>query len=228
MKTIDKLTEQEILALQDEDVEQLIKFKLATDGIKLMDAPVIPELHEIPPKDKVIYKCALFGAYIVFEDVEELRVLIKQIQESKTVCSISSDYQSTNDTNHITAKLKNAGYSSDDWDTIQTLKVYSNKLYDEVHSFIKLNEEYEKSYKKELALFDNAQEDSKEIKNGIWERVQVVRDKYYNLNLHVERFKHDYMPLANSDEAVAMNFLVKAYALTNDEQAYVLDHYKSK
>lgn len=228
MKTIDKLTEQKILALTDNEVVHLIKFKLATDGIKLIDAPGRPVLNEIAPKDKLVYKCSLFGGHLVFEDVEELSTLLNQIKESKTVCSINSDYSSSNDSNHIIAKFRNIGYSSDDWDTIQTEKVYSNKLHQEVGSFIKLNEKLEKDYKDELTLFDNSQEESKEIKEGIWERVQEVRDKYYNLNLHVERFKHDYMPLANNDEAIAMNFLIKAYALTDDEQAYVLDNYKAK
>jgi hypothetical protein len=47
MKGFTEMTEQEILALTEEDVQKLIKLRMMEEGIKIMDKPKIPELFEI-------------------------------------------------------------------------------------------------------------------------------------------------------------------------------------
>lgn len=43
MKGITEMTEQEILALTEEDVQKLIKLRMMEEGIKIMDKP---EVHD--------------------------------------------------------------------------------------------------------------------------------------------------------------------------------------
>lgn len=47
MKNINEMTEQEILALTEEDVQKMIKLRMMEEGIKIMDRPRVPELFEI-------------------------------------------------------------------------------------------------------------------------------------------------------------------------------------
>ena len=42
MKGITEMTEQEILALTEEDVQKLIKLRMMEEGIKIMDKPEVP------------------------------------------------------------------------------------------------------------------------------------------------------------------------------------------
>lgn len=42
MKRITEMTEQEILALTEEDVQKLIKLRMMEEGIKIMDKPEVP------------------------------------------------------------------------------------------------------------------------------------------------------------------------------------------
>jgi hypothetical protein len=228
MKTIDKLTEQEILKLSEQEVVQMIKFRMASEGIKILDRPEKPQLHKIPTKDKVVYKCSLFGGHLVCEDVDELKGILDQVKASSTACSISSEYDGDNDTNHILTEFKKVGWGSKDWDIIETQKVYSDKLFAEIESMIGQNKKITEKHEAALKEYTESQEGVTDIQNEIWDRVREVQEKYYNLNLHVERFKTEYMPLAGNDEAVAMNFLVKAYRIKDDEQEYVLKNYKSK
>lgn len=51
MKGFTEMTDQEILALTEEDVQKLIKLRMMEEGIKIMDKPKIPELFEIEPAD---------------------------------------------------------------------------------------------------------------------------------------------------------------------------------
>ena len=49
------MTEQEILALTEEDVQKLIKLRMMEEGIKIMDKPEVPELFEIEPADLKVF-----------------------------------------------------------------------------------------------------------------------------------------------------------------------------
>ena len=53
------MTEQEILALTEEDVQKMIKLRMMEEGIKIMDKPKIPELFEIEPAGKSSVSCPL-------------------------------------------------------------------------------------------------------------------------------------------------------------------------
>lgn len=55
MKGITEMTEQEILALTEEDVQKLIKLRMMEEGIKIMDKPEVPELFEIEPADLKVF-----------------------------------------------------------------------------------------------------------------------------------------------------------------------------
>lgn len=57
MKGITEMTEQEILALTEEDVQKLIKLRMMEEGIKIMDKPEVPELLYIV---FLYFTCILF------------------------------------------------------------------------------------------------------------------------------------------------------------------------
>lgn len=61
MKGITEMTEQEILALTEEDVQKkLIKLRMMEEGIKIMDKPEVPELFEIEPADLKMFTIPFF------------------------------------------------------------------------------------------------------------------------------------------------------------------------
>ena len=60
------MTEQEILALTEEDVQKMIKLRMMEEGIKIMDKPKIPELFEIEPADNSVLLYSAFGWFCVY------------------------------------------------------------------------------------------------------------------------------------------------------------------
>ena len=70
MKGFTEMTEQEILALTEEDVQKLIKLRMMEEGIKIMDKPEVPELFEIEPADLKTFTIPFFEDY-AFTDMEE-------------------------------------------------------------------------------------------------------------------------------------------------------------
>lgn len=49
MKTIDKMTDQEIYDLTDEQVEKLIVIKCAEEGVRFIDEPPIMKTYDYKP-----------------------------------------------------------------------------------------------------------------------------------------------------------------------------------
>jgi hypothetical protein len=224
MKKITELTEQEILALTNEDILTMIKFRKAEEGVKFIPAPPKPELFEIEPPDMVVYSCELLGTF-AFTSVNDMEELVSFIKSKQGKVNVDYNY-GVLDSNFKFATEKLCKYSAD-WSEIKSQKVYSVALYNQIVDKAKQNkkmqEEYDKAYKEYCASID----DSKWIEDEINDRVRQVRDKYYELNNHCCRFKNDYMPLANNDETVAMNFMDRAYHLTDEQKEYVLANYST-
>jgi hypothetical protein len=228
MKHINELTEQEILALTNEDVLTMIKLRKAEEGIKFIPEPPKPELFEIEPPDMVVYSCELFGSVIAFTSANDMDEVVSLIKSKQGKFRVDYNYEALGAlSSNFKYATENLNKYSNDWSEIKSQKVYSialyNQIVDKAKQNMKMQEEYDKAYKEYCASID----DSKWIEDGINDRVRQVRDKYYELNNHCCRFKNDYMPLANNDETVAMNFMVKAYALTDEQQEYVLTNYKT-
>lgn len=73
MKGITEMTEQEILALTEEDVQKLIKLRMMEEGIKIMDKPEVPELFEIEPADLKVFTIPFFEGY-AFTDLSLIHI----------------------------------------------------------------------------------------------------------------------------------------------------------
>jgi hypothetical protein len=228
MKKITELTEQEILKLTDDQVKTMIKLKKAEEGIKFLAYPKAPELFNVKLPDTDIFTCVLFGDSLAFTDFDELKGLIGYLENCKSKHSIDHNYNLSNSGNkkYICRKLKTSGYSNDPWMKIESQKVYSHKDYEDVKDQLAQNKKLTENYEKELKAWAAANDESKWISTEIWDKVNEVRTKYYELQQHCYRFANDYIPLADNKESVAMKFMDKAYSLSDEQKEYILANYK--
>ena len=220
MKNINELTELEINNLTDNDVELIIKYKKAEEGIKFISEPKCPDFIKIPEKDLMVYQIKVLGNNLVFSDIEDITKLKELISKSKGVFrveyGVSSTYYATN---------KLFPYS-EEWDEISTQNVYSKEIYDKVKENFSLNEKMKKEYEDSLKEYKEANEYSKEIEKEIWERVYEVRNKFIKLENYSSIFVKDYFLLADKNIDMAMKFMNKAYSLSYEEEKYILLNYK--
>lgn len=112
MKGITEMTEQEILALTEEDVQKLIKLRMMEEGIKIMDKPEVPELFEIEPADLKTFTIPFFEGY-AFTDMEEANAVAEALRNAKTLRKV--EYDGTNSeatTNTSSRKINTITLSS--------------------------------------------------------------------------------------------------------------------
>ena len=229
MKNIAELTEQEILALTEDDINLMIKVKMAEEGIKFTNRPQQPMYATVPLPDTTVYYCPLLGYKLSFTDMNELMAVIELLSKCKTQCSVDSNYNLADGNRYfLKEKLENAGYSSDTWNTVIPLNAYSNKTYREAHEMLKENAKIKAEYDTLLKEHNTALDDAQWVSDEIWGRFNEVHAKYNRLNGFVWKFNNEYLPLSENNEEVAMKFMNKAYSLTEEEQQYVLTNYQQQ
>lgn len=83
-----------------------------------------------------------------------------------------------------------------------------------------------KQVEKDMKAYEDAYAATSDITLEIRSRVTEVREKYERLGRLTHSFANDYYPLSDNNEEMAMKFMSKAFTLTDDEEKYILEHYK--
>lgn len=219
MKTIDQMTEQEILALTDEQVEKIKKLVLAENGVRILDKPKDVELFEIAEPDLVVYNIPLLGD-LCFTSRDEAERMLEVIRSSKTIGFTDHDYLA--DATYFKEGKKRSKWSSSDEVCVETKQAYSLDLYSKVKDFYTQNKKMKEQLAKDMDEYNKAMEQNIELTRHISDRVKGVRRKYARLDEYRRKFNEEYLPLADGDRDMAIRFMVKAYGLTEEEKEYVL------
>ena len=106
MKGITEMTEQEILALTEEDVQKLIKLRMMEEGIKIMDKPEVPELFEIEPADLKVFTIPFFEGY-AFTDMEEANAVTEALRNAKPFAKLNTIGTNSEATTNISSRKIN-------------------------------------------------------------------------------------------------------------------------
>lgn len=225
MKKINEMTEQEILALSEQDIQNMIKFRMMEEGIKVIDKPKKPELFEIEPADQKVYTIPVLDGY-AFTDFAEAQKVADALREAKSFRKVDYDWNKLGSNFKYLEKKDKYTYNNEGDFSISEISVYSSKLYANIVDFAAKNKAMEKQVEKEIAEYDNAYAAASDITLEIRSRISEVREKHERLERLMHSFANDYYPLSGNNEEMAMKFMSKAFTLTDDEEKYILEHYK--
>ena len=225
MKKINEMTEQEILALSENDIQNMIKFRMMEEGIKVIDKPKKPELFEIEPADQKVYVIPVLDGY-AFTDFAEAQKVADALREAKSFRKVDYDWNKLGSNFKYLEKKDRYTYNNEGDFSISEISVYSSKLYANIVDFAAQNKAMQKQVEKDMAEYDNAYAAASDITLEIRSRISEVREKHERLERLMHSFANDYYPLSGNNEEMAMKFMSKAFTLTGDEEKYILEHYK--
>ena len=225
MKKISEMTEQEILALSEQDIQNMIKFRMMKEGIKVIDKPKKPELFEIEPADQKVYIIPILDGY-AFTDFAEAQKVADALREAKSFRKVDYDWNKLGSNFKYLEKKDRYTYNNEGDFSISEISVYSSKLYANIVDFAAQNKAMEKQVEKDMEEYDKAYAAASDITLEIRSRISEVREKHERLERLMHSFANDYYPLSGNNEEMAMKFMSKAFTLTDDEEKYILEHYK--
>lgn len=225
MKRINEMTEQEIIALSDEDVQKMIKLRMMEEGIKLLDKPKVPELFEIEPADIQYFSIPLLEGF-AFTNLEEATKVAETLKNAKSLRKVDYDWNKLgSDYKYLKKSERYKFNGNSDFDIISGW-AYSNELYAKISSFAVQNKVMKEQAEKDEKEYEKRLSESAELIQEITGRVREVRNKYDRLETLSRKFAVDYYPLSDNDEDMAMKFMAKAYNLNDEEQSFIRSDYK--
>lgn len=225
MKKINEMTEQEIIALSNEDVQKMIKLRMMEEGIKLLDKPKVPELFEIEPADIQYFSIPLLEGF-AFTNIEEATKVAETLKNAKSLRKVDYDWNKLGSDYKYLKKSEQYKFNGNsDFDIISGW-AYSNELYAKISSFAVQNKVMKEQAEKDEKEYEKRLSESAELIQEITGRVREVRNKYDRLETLSRKFAVDYYPLSDNDEDMAMKFMAKAYNLNDEEQSFIRSDYK--
>lgn len=211
MKTLNEMTELQILALSNEDVEKIIKYRKAQEGIKLIEEPMEPEYETELDKDVTYYSINNFSNF-KFNDAKKASSVVDSLKEL-----IKGAYFSrwNSETPKLVSKL--SGYDRDQANlNIIEETSYSPAIAEEAKQITKRNGEARKIYEEQKDEYDKYCEEIQWLIDEVWNKVFEIRRKYERLQ-KLQTDYAEYLVLANNDEKIATAFLTKANTLSEED-----------
>ena len=204
------MTDRQVLALTDREVDKLVNLRKAKDGIKLMVLPVEPDYEEKIEKDCTFYKIRNLNNFLFIDRAVagELADGIKKHLKGAYYARYSHNPQ-------LISKLD--VYDQREAEvTLEEEKFYSPAVMQEAGAINKRNSSAREAYEKLKSEYDKYVEDTQWIIDEIWDKVLEVRRKYQTLAALQIDYK-EYLVLADGDEKIATAFLKKANPLSDEE-----------
>lgn len=215
MKTIDKMTDQEIYDLTDEQVEKLIVTRCAEEGVRFIDEPPIMRTYDckpISPSHFFYYLEGLSIAVLDQNDAIKIATFLSKFDLYKT----TYDFTISND------KI----YNKLDIINIKHIPMFNTKDEEAYKSIKDKNDEIEKEYKDQVDKYKENTKKMCEIRAEIWSKVIDVRRKIDHINHLRTLFVREYLPLVDHDTDKAMIFFKKAYGVDDDTERYIREGIK--
>lgn len=214
MKKLTEMKELEILALTDDQIEKIVKYRKAEEGVVLMEKPIEPSYEEEPNKDITLYTSSWLN-WIFFESsniVQEINLSFEKL--------IDSAYKSRY--GNEPKKISSLTSWEKDEATIQlkTDTYYSASILEMAEQIKKRNNEKRKNYERLQKDYDWYIESAKWIIDEVWDKVFETRRKYERL-ANLQNSYSEYKVLADGNEEIAMNFLKKAHVISSDEESLI-------
>lgn len=215
MKTIDKMTDQEIYDLTDEQVEKLIVIRCAEEGVRFMDEPPVVKTYG--------YKSISPSHFFYY--LEGLNIAVLDQDDAIKIAKFLSDfdlYRTRYDFIVSNEKL----YSKLDIINIKHTPMFDTKEEETYKSIKDKNDKIEEEYKDQVDKYKENTKKMSEIRAEIWSKVIDVRRKIDHMNHLKVLFVKEYLPLVDHNTDKAMIFFKKAYDVDDDTERYIREGIK--
>lgn len=213
MKLIDKMTHEEILQLGATDIERMVKYICATDGVKLLPEPIEP----VKPKHEPNLNCYKLGDWLcaVREPLDKIAELFNEYRyQLKTP---SYDYQ----LGSAYQKLGDPSYQLESMVKVEPIKVYDVTLYEKIQGEARLYKEEKDQFDKDLSEYHKNNKLVEEATSWLWDHFHQANKLQREIDNLKSRWS-EYLEIANGDKETAEKFMRKAYTVSDEQWAQVM------
>jgi hypothetical protein len=230
MKDFSKLTNEEVYNLTPEEISLYKKLALAQEGVKFPVEPKKPETEKVEP-DVMVYTIDGISdkwGGLCFESFEDARDFALFLKKAKGICYQRNDGSYDYSTKYIQKGLPLDWHGKEPSLNISSETIFSKEKFENAKNRIKEYNKAMESYNKEHEKYKKSLAEANEFTNFIDEKVEAVVEDFNRKKRLTLLFVYDYLPVAENNESIAMNFLEKAYNVSEDDKKYILEHKDDK
>jgi hypothetical protein len=222
IEELEKLLDDKLIELTEEDIERIVMFNIADRGIYIEMQPFYEILANIKNPTHSFYRCALFGS-LLFPDAKSFEEM-RQFAVDHGIKREGIDY-------HFDNNCVFLDFEQDEWGNrlekpLSMNSYYSEGEYVDLSEVLSKNKKIEEGnklksekYNKYLAEKNNIKKEVEDIIDGAHRR---IRDK----KQEEEKFKM-YLQIAENNYDIAMAFYMKANDGKEDMKKHI-DHVYGK
>lgn len=205
MKRFDKFTDEELLALEHEQIVRLIDLECAFDGVPLLpEEPPAEIAVEKPNPDQIVFEV---GPWNFLDQMDADTILLAF---NETTSRVDIEYASGGEYSDKVAK------AADPIRSVTSSLAYSQAHWDKYREALQSKGDILGRYKRERDEYDKIVECRQKVSVKIWNEIENARMMAATVKrLRAEYVK--YLELADKDGAIADKFFMNAYRHQEDD-----------
>lgn len=200
MKTIEDLSHEELIALNDDQIEQFIQIEIAQAGVRPCPIPIVPNLTDAGiVKDDMFYKVG----DLLFKNKEDaIRVAAMDLYRTVYDWSIGYNYM---------------------WaEKLIDLQIVENPVYKQsdclrVAPALQKQKGMKEDYEKSKSEYDKWLKSTSQYRDYVWGKIREAKTLEYEIQNAINAI-NQYKEISGGDIEIALNFFNKAF---NDENQRV-------
>lgn len=203
MKPFEKLTDADLTALTDQDIERYVDLACAEQGIQLKPEfpPEPPAMGNFEP-DAMVYKAP---QYLEFTDEAEAREVVRVVSQCKS--RVQTGYTRTPEGvtgEHI--RTRDVGEAR-----VEAKRVFSAERAAAMGEEMAQAAVLEEAYKKRLKEYQSIVSSHANVRAEIMAPIYLARERSKR-SAELQRVYERYLLLAEGSERIALGFLAKGYS----------------
>lgn len=208
MKTnINEMNEQEVLSLTNDQIDWLIRYACAEEGIRHLPEPVKPEPFK-PEYDAEVYE--VHGMYFAtVEAAEEIKQVLNDVSHEMR----KLDYDWRNSSSYKYVSEGSFAFS------VEKVKCFTPARYEKIAGELKRLEAEKRKYEALLKEYQEEQKKAQHIKGIVFDVLESHRTTAYIREKSCNDYR-EYLKLANGNVETARRFFEKAYPDVNHQEVY--------
>jgi hypothetical protein len=213
MKAFEHLNDQELVALDQDQINHYIKLKKAETGIRIITLPDPPTYQDVPAPDLELYEACGFS----FADKTKAQEIADTVNKHVST-ALKIDY----DWSRGGSDYKYAKPYDGSLETVEIKRAFSQPVYNSIRDIITSNKKIKDAWEVIKKEYDGEEEKAGEIVESIYDSITKARDR-------IELFRNykvriiEYLQLANGDRDIAWNFFDKAYSVEPSVKTMIME-----
>lgn len=223
IKDWNKLTIEELDALTPEQEVFYQKLLLAEAGVAIVEKPNEIDTVETP-EDLTVYFIPNFSENIYFKSIGEAEAVLDTLRKCPSLGHLEYQEKSGYDKKYFEPGAPVDYFGRPKIMEIQAKAVYSKEVFRQMQDTLVINERLRKQYHKDKEEYEKNLSASIEVTNDFNKALDNARSTMRRRRMLSEKFNNNYMPLAEKDYDIAMNFMKKAYNISEEDEKFIKTH----